>query len=826
MKVKQTIYRKRVFDRLSILYDYPLTIVEAPMGFGKTTAVRDFFRFKKRSPLWITFQSSAESTSMFWDKFADELGKIDKNATLTLKSLGFPVDIPQVAKVLSLLNNMDFKDKTELVIDDFHLSPNSHIAKFLQHIVAEQVDNLHIVIITRDTSQLNFSEMLAKGLCYVISQQSLKFSEQEIRDYCLMMSDTISEIDVQKINEYTDGWISLIYLILLGLENGIPVGMNSSIDELVENVLFDVLDEHIQNFLLKLSLMNDFTVKQAMFVTQEDKTLEILRKLRKENAFVTYNEAKKTYNIHNVLLDFLRLKQHFQIEELQGLYKRLGEWHLANRDFKTAYACLYRSGDPEQILTHLNNPRNITKSLSDFEGSPQMFESLPLNLLNKYPLAYLQHILLMIIGGDKDKLSAYTKKLENLRTTYEQINNIDETYQNRIIAESLIIKKFTYFNKLELNDDTNDKIIRLLNGQQSWIMRREDEFTFGSPHLLYIYFRDQGGFKKLTRAVTAKFMAYVQFADGCGTGSDSLAAAEYALETGNLGEAELNSHKAICKARTKSQTGIIICATFNLIRLYFLLGKIPAGLELLRHLENEVLQVHNSIYYTTIDICKGYLHACLMQPEIIPCWLQTGDMTETDFYYQGIAFNYIVYGKAILLSKNYIELEILAESLDEHFSHYKNQLGYIHKHIFEAVAKYHLYGIDEGIAALENGLAKGRADDIVMPFIENAPHIMDMLNIIASRSTNDKYLQKILDFSVQYNDSLRNSPISKVQLSQREIEVLSLTAEGLSRDAIAAHLCVALGTVKTHLQNIYQKLEVNGKVSAIKVAKMHGWLKN
>lgn len=563
-----------------------------------------------------------------------------------------------------------------------------------------------------------------------------------------------------------------------------------------------------------------------MFVTQEDKTLEILRKLRRENAFVSYNEGKKTYKIHNVLLDFLRLKQHFQTEDLQGLYRRLGEWHLANRDFKTAYACFYRSGDTEQILSHLNNPENITKSLSDFEGSPQMFESLPLDLLNKYPLAYLQHILLMIFSGDKDKISSYTKKLESLRTTYEQMKNIDEAYRNRIIAESLIIKKFTYFNKLEPIGDTNDKIIRLLNGQQSWIMRRKDEFTFGSPHLLYIYFRDQGGFKELTQAVTAKFMAYVQFADGCGTGSDYLAAAEYALETGDWEQAELNSHKAIYKARTKTQTGIIICATFNLIRLYFLQGKTSAGLELLKHLEKEVLQVNNSIYNTTIDICKGYLHACLMQPEIIPCWLQTGDMTEADFYYQGIAFNYIVHGKAILLSKKYIELEILTESLNEHFFLFSNQLGYIHKYIFEAVAKYQLYGIDEGIAALEDGLAKGRADDIVMPFIENAPHIMDMLNIIASRRATDEYLQKILHFSVQYNDSLKNSPISKIKLSQREIEVLSLTAEGLSRDAIAAHLRVSMGTVKKHLQNIYQKLEVSGKVSAIKVAQMHGLINN
>lgn len=824
MKKIKTLKRERINSTLSVIYDYPLTIIEAPMGFGKTTAVRNFFRSEKSNPLWITFQTSGESVFLFWDKFADEIGKLDKNAALTLKSLGFPVDTPQIAKVLSVLNNIDFAEKTAFVIDDYHLSPDSNIARLLLHLVSERVDNLHIVIITRDTTQLSFSELLAKGLCHVISQQRLKFTAQEIRDYCLMMMDAISEADVAKIQEYTDGWISLIYIILLGLENGIPVGMNSTIDELVEKVMFNVYNDRIRNFLLKLSTMSDFTAQQALFVTEEVNANEILNKLRKENAFVYYDESKTTYKIHNVLLDFLRLRHHFSAQELKALYRRLGEWHLDQKDFKTAYSYLYLAGDIERILSHLNNPKHINKALSGFVGSAEMFDSTPLNLLNKYPFAYLQHILLTTMKGDKDKMAACAEKLENLKTTYEQMENIDEAYRSRIIAESQIIKKFTHFNKLEPTSAGNDQIIRLLNGQQSWIMRREYAFTFGSPHLLYIYFREQGTFQEITRAVTDKFMAYVQYADGCGTGSDYLVAAEYALETGAWDLAELNSFKAIYKARTKTQTGIIISATFNLIRLYILQGKISEGLELLRQLEKDAGIVNNSIYNTTIDLCKGYLYACLNQPEKIPYWLHTGDMTAGDFHYQGIAFNYIVYGKAVMASQKYVELEILAESFQAHFSRFSNQLGFIHNHIFEAVAKCQLYGINQGAAVLENALAKGRADAIMMPFIENAPHILAMLKIIASYRGDDEYIRKVLLFSEQYSQSLKSNQITKVKLSPREVEVLALAAEGLNRDEIASRLLVSMGTVKTHLQNIYQKLEVSGKIPAIKIAQMHGFI--
>jgi LuxR family transcriptional regulator, maltose regulon positive regulatory protein len=53
-------------------------------------------------------------------------------------------------------------------------------------------------------------------------------------------------------------------------------------------------------------------------------------------------------------------------------------------------------------------------------------------------------------------------------------------------------------------------------------------------------------------------------------------------------------------------------------------------------------------------------------------------------------------------------------------------------------------------------------------------------------------------------------------------EVLSLTAAGLKREGIAECLHLSQGTVKTHLQNIYQKLEVSGKTAAIKTAQLHG----
>ncbi len=821
MKKAELLRRKHLDGILSSLYDYPMTIVEAPMGFGKTTAVKSFLKAEKSTPLWITFFHAGESVSYFWDKFSAEFGKLDDTAGAKLKALGFPSDIPQTEMVISLLNGINFINKTVLVIDDFHLLQDVSINDFLMRLVKERFDNLHVVIITRDTTRLDFSELLSKGLCYIISQQKLKFTEDEIHSYCRMMVDNISAAEIRKVIEYSDGWISLIYLILLGFENGIPVGMNDSIDELVEKTLFNTYDEQIRGFLLKLSLMDIFSARQALFITQEEKAGEILKKLRKENAFVYYDQASQTYRIHNVLLDFLRMKRYFTKEELNALYSRLGEWYLAENDFLAAYSCFNNAGDMERILSHLNEPVNIRNELTGFEGSFEMFRKIPAELLYRYPLAYLQHILLSIVRGDEKTIAKCAGQLDDLKKAYESMENIDETYRNHILAEILIFKRFTSFNVLEPSEEVNNEILRLLNGQQSYIMNRDNEFTMGSPHLLYVYFRDRGNFRQTSQLAIERFSTYTSFANGCGAGSEHLICAESALETGDLETAELNSLRAVYKARTKEQTSIIICAKFTLIRLYLLQGKIPEAIEMLKQLEQEVAAVNNSIYNTTIDMCKGYVHACLGQHEKIPLWLQTGDMTTADLLYQGTAFNYIVYGKAVLLSKNYVALEILTERLQEQFSIFSNQLGFIHNHIFKAVAKYHLNGMKEGVAELETALAEAQADGIILPFAENALHIMSMLRIAANNDMKNEYIKKVVFYCEQYMDGLKNRHPVKVTLSQRELEVLSLAADGLKREEIAERLQLSQGTVKTHFQNIYQKLEVSGKTAAIKAAQIN-----
>jgi len=74
---------------------------------------------------------------------------------------------------------------------------------------------------------------------------------------------------------------------------------------------------------------------------------------------------------------------------------------------------------------------------------------------------------------------------------------------------------------------------------------------------------------------------------------------------------------------------------------------------------------------------------------------------------------------------------------------------------------------------------------------------------------------------VYRNDNfvLDTSLVSRLELSKRELEILSLLAQGHSNREIAAKLFVSLSTVKTHNQNLFEKLDVKRRIQAVEKAK-------
>lgn len=92
----------------------------------------------------------------------------------------------------------------------------------------------------------------------------------------------------------------------------------------------------------------------------------------------------------------------------------------------------------------------------------------------------------------------------------------------------------------------------------------------------------------------------------------------------------------------------------------------------------------------------------------------------------------------------------------------------------------------------------------------------------AIRSAHRGELTVAADASSIVLEAITSPPAPGRDLTERELEVLELLAQGLSNSEIAEQLGVSPNTVKNHLRSIYSKLDVSTRTAATTLAIKHG----
>jgi DNA-binding NarL/FixJ family response regulator len=75
-----------------------------------------------------------------------------------------------------------------------------------------------------------------------------------------------------------------------------------------------------------------------------------------------------------------------------------------------------------------------------------------------------------------------------------------------------------------------------------------------------------------------------------------------------------------------------------------------------------------------------------------------------------------------------------------------------------------------------------------------------------------------------FRETIRQLAMADSPLSVRELEVLSIAAEGLPNKEIAARLDISVRTVETHLSNVLHKLDLSSRTAAVTYAMSRDWL--
>ena len=128
--------------------------------------------------------------------------------------------------------------------------------------------------------------------------------------------------------------------------------------------------------------------------------------------------------------------------------------------------------------------------------------------------------------------------------------------------------------------------------------------------------------------------------------------------------------------------------------------------------------------------------------------------------------------------------------------------------------------------ALERALAIAEPQGFIQVFLSEGTPIADLIQDSQVQDLWPDYTRKLLAAFRNPDPTptfphLPNVPVGEA-LSERELEVLSLVAEGFSNREISERLFVALNTVKGHNSKIFAKLDVNRRTEAVARARSLG----
>jgi len=120
-----------------------------------------------------------------------------------------------------------------------------------------------------------------------------------------------------------------------------------------------------------------------------------------------------------------------------------------------------------------------------------------------------------------------------------------------------------------------------------------------------------------------------------------------------------------------------------------------------------------------------------------------------------------------------------------------------------------------GLECLQQALSLAQPHGYLRTFADLGDPLLPLLQEAAQRALMPAYIGKIISAMKSKGPLVVGTAKLVEPLSVRELEVLRLLVAGLSNRQIAAKLVISLGTVKTHVHNIYGKLEVSSRSQAI-----------
>ncbi|MEG0853129.1 MAG: LuxR C-terminal-related transcriptional regulator [Angelakisella sp.] len=809
-------FPKLLKGQLAQILNYPLTLVEAPSGFGKTTAVKEHLEeppYQAINIYWYT--CLGEPAYKAWDCICSLLDSVDESTFRKMKSMGLPSK-DTLYDMIALMRGIHCEEQTVLVIDNYQLIRNAYLDMLSNAFLSDFNCNFHIVIITQPQKKKITSSTVYNSQKLLIDRSYFFFSKEDTNCFFKQSGIRLSCDELDHIWQSTEGWIAALSLQKKNYQSKGCFGDAVGIEGLLETAIWNRMSVEEQDFLLSLSLFDRFTLRQAMIMLNTDTLPEYANNLLIHNDFIRFDMNSHSYFFHSLLHDYLikRLEQRKATEYARCIYLRAGAAYAAVSQNYNAAQCYYEIGDFDRLLSlpfKCNEMDEWVGMGSDVFVS-NILKKCPRTVLLNYPKCLLVFAFEMFLLGKYELFGELCGVLSEILT--EDNDRLCEGEYEWLSGEFALMMSMVKFNDIEQMSKEQRRAYGLLGGAAR-ILTFTDGWTMDAPSVLYLFWRESGALQQELLCIDECMPYYHKVTNDHGMGAEIVMKAEALLYAGDDVEAEVLCHKALYLADMKDQSSICFCAEMCLLRIAILRGDTSLFESVIANIDKRTLTGYLLRSRYTQALVKGFVFVQLDSTDAIESWLLESLEFERLLYSVAVPFGQIVYAGYLIASEQYAKLIGVSELLIGRAEEQHLLLAKVYQLIYLSIALLRSNQREKAAKQLTTALELALPDKVYLPFAENAKLLGGFLDAVCIAQYGHT-IEKIHRIAHRQNTGVekinREILCRDSGLTPREKEIALLAQNGKTNKEIGALLFVSPETVKMTLKKIFKKLGIHSRV--------------
>lgn len=830
-------FSKKLKEQLNQIPRYPVTIVEAPSGFGKTTAVREYLRSEHPRAACEWYTCLDEPPIAAWNGVCALFSGINGEIADGMKNLKAPVR-DTLSHLANYLKSLGCREETYLIIDNYHLMDFDLHRELISVFSMHENPGLHMIFITQqmDSRQPIF---LRGDNIHTVDALSFFFDREGVASLFRMEGLRLTGDELENVFRRTEGWISAIRLQLINYKKTGSLVGPAGIEQLVETAVWNRLQSSEKDFLLAVSVFDSFTALQAAHMLDDEILPGKIEESLKSSEFVRFLPDKRLFIVHSILLDYLRNRfYYYQPQKDQNrIFHKAGCACAAAGQYCLAAKFFYKVKDFDAILSLHFTPKYLDEQKESCEGEvlEMILKECPDETLRAHPSTAIVFAHYALLNGQNE---LYERLCGVFRLLIRGETDLPREEIQKLTGEFILLESLGKFDLKKMREDykTACEILR----ESPDIIKNSVPWLSVFPTALGLFWHEPGGLDEDLRAMDELKPIYRRFNRGQGAGLGHLIRAEAMLLRGEEDEAEISCHKARYEGRAHGQISICIYAALCLARVFILRGDTAGFSAALESIQGYAAPHEDLSMRRMADLCLSIISLQLGVKDYVAPWLYDMESIRKSVNVPVVPFAELLHFRLLLMDRRYSELYAAAQLMLDELRDPEAKIRYLmpqmYCFIFLAVAKHNGGDGPAALGYLREALDLALPDGIYLPFAEHEcmPELLARLNVRGAggreppraapaaqtgapppgETGNGGSAALISLCRRQANGAgvIKKALIQKKSpLTPREREIALLAKKRMSAREIAAELYISEKTVSTILRNVYSKLDIHSK---------------